>query len=387
MSSGCRSLWLAAALICALAVACPRPAGAQPAVSVCIDRSSPSAGIDRAVAKAALQATGAGIRSVPFDSGGQGGQGLGPRQYRALAEHRCDLVMGFPVQPKSPAVPAGLHRTAAYLHTGFVLTSRQGWTLDSLPRGSRVGVVYEGPLDLFLADRDDRFRVVVFDTQQGELRALRLGHLDAAATWQLSVRAFGSSHPAARAWKQVRLAIPNARWDLTALYAPRARAAAARFERGLKRAHVGADARDASGAPRRAGAPAGTGVPRLYTKGQSLRGATLFAAHCSRCHGAHLQGLVGPPLKGKAFAAPGSDLTIAEIFATMSQRMPLDDPASLSKSQYADLLAFVLQQNGYPPGDQAMTYADAAASQVPLVFRPQRADVARMQAGRNTNND
>ncbi|MGC9269521.1 c-type cytochrome [Acidiphilium sp.] len=110
-----------------------------------------------------------------------------------------------------------------------------------------------------------------------------------------------------------------------------------------------------------------TTPPALYTASQAASGQTLFATNCSMCHGAALQGISGPALIGQSFASAANNYTVAAIFDELSQQMPAGNPGSLSKSDYTDIMAFILSKNGYPAGSTALTYDGAQSSTVKLV--------------------
>ncbi|HYW04610.1 MAG TPA: c-type cytochrome [Gammaproteobacteria bacterium] len=374
MSSGFREALpraLLAGLLVSVVIA-PAARSASP-VSVCVDRSSPSAHIDRIAARRAAAHAGLRIRIVRFDSD----HGLGAGQFRKLAKRRCDLIMGFPVEAGSMAVPAGLEHTAVYLDTGFVLLSRKGWHLDALPRGSQLGVSYQSPPDQVLSARTHRFRIRIFNTESRELAALAAGRIDAAAVWQPTYWAYRQRHRVAAHWKANRLGLPHASWGLAALYSPRVRTVAARFADALEHVKVPRPGpqpgTDASSGATTGRAP---GQPRLYTAGQARAGARLFVADCARCHGADLQGISGPPLKGATLAGPDADLTVGDIFGILSQRMPMGAPGSLSRAEYTRLMAFLLRENGFPPGGTPLRYTQALASKVPLAGATSETDVA-----------
>lgn len=107
----------------------------------------------------------------------------------------------------------------------------------------------------------------------------------------------------------------------------------------------------------------------LFTAAQAKAGSGVYAHHCAQCHGARLQGMVGPTLKGSGFAAKSMSYTVGGMFGFMSQQMPAGEPGSLSKQQYAEVMAFILKENGYRAGGTKLTYASAKASKVPLISR------------------
>jgi mono/diheme cytochrome c family protein len=89
-----------------------------------------------------------------------------------------------------------------------------------------------------------------------------------------------------------------------------------------------------------------------YTTGQAQAGQEVFANVCAGCHGASLQGGVGPGLVSPAFTATWRNA--AALFSFISQNMPLNDPGSLSSGQYWDLAAFLLARNGVSPGGEPL---------------------------------
>jgi len=109
------------------------------------------------------------------------------------------------------------------------------------------------------------------------------------------------------------------------------------------------------------------GAPALYTAAQATAGAGLYAQSCAMCHGEDLHGGAGPGLSGQGFAAPGADATIGSVFSMIAQQMPANAPGSLTQPQDEDVMAYILQRNGYPAGSAALAYKDSMTSAVPLV--------------------
>jgi alcohol dehydrogenase (cytochrome c) len=77
-----------------------------------------------------------------------------------------------------------------------------------------------------------------------------------------------------------------------------------------------------------------------YTASQVASGAVVYAKYCLSCHGAHLQGVSGPALTGAGFTH--ANLNVAQIYGIVTQQMPLTAPGSLSKANYAAVMAYVL---------------------------------------------
>jgi mono/diheme cytochrome c family protein len=101
-----------------------------------------------------------------------------------------------------------------------------------------------------------------------------------------------------------------------------------------------------------------------FTASQVSTGAKQFALNCSPCHGSQLEGGAGPPLTGANFKTLSTKVhaTVSDIFTYMSTNMPLNNPASLKKSVYVAIMAFILSKNGYRAGDAPLTYAEAKSS-------------------------
>jgi mono/diheme cytochrome c family protein len=106
----------------------------------------------------------------------------------------------------------------------------------------------------------------------------------------------------------------------------------------------------------------------LYTSAQASAGAKLYAANCARCHGVNLEGVSGPALKGSDLTAPGAQgkLTVSDIFKYMTSLMPAGNPGSLTHDEYVAVMAFLLRENGNPPGSAPLSYALASHSHQPI---------------------
>ncbi|MGD9739781.1 MAG: c-type cytochrome [Bauldia sp.] len=102
-------------------------------------------------------------------------------------------------------------------------------------------------------------------------------------------------------------------------------------------------------------APAGT--PVMFTAEQADRGERRYTRDCLECHGETLTGglIGGPPLKGLAFEEKYlNGASAAALFLFTSTAMPPDNPGRLQASVYADLVAYILEQNGFPAGTEEL---------------------------------
>lgn len=107
---------------------------------------------------------------------------------------------------------------------------------------------------------------------------------------------------------------------------------------------------------------------RWFTQAQSDSGKELYADRCAECHGKQLEGglMGGPPLKGSVFEVHWGGGTALPLFAYTSTKMPQDRPGSLSDQQYVELLAYILANNGFQPGPEALTSEPELLQQIKL---------------------
>ena len=111
----------------------------------------------------------------------------------------------------------------------------------------------------------------------------------------------------------------------------------------------------------------------VYTREQAQRGEKLYRQECSRCHGDDLSGIESAPaLTGSSFAATWEGVPLSDLLERMRVSMPQDKPGSLSRSQNADVLAYMLQVSGFPAGEKALEGQASVLSQITFrTYRPQ----------------
>ena len=79
------------------------------------------------------------------------------------------------------------------------------------------------------------------------------------------------------------------------------------------------------------------------------------------CHGAKSAGHGRPVAEGEEFRLRKSRLcSISDVFTIVSQNMPATNPGSLEHDDYVQIMAYLLQENGYPAGSTALTFASGA---------------------------
>lgn len=376
--------------------------GAEAAeLKVCIDKSSPSAQMDLGVARAIGHLRGEAAKVSWFDGQGDDDDGLSARKLRKLASG-CELVLGFPVDAQSPALPDGVSATQPYARTGFVLVTRKRApaSLDQLPKDSVVAVTYMTAPNLYFASYPT-LSPQVFISDAESLRAVSRGKVAGAMLWRPYVaRHLGDK--AAGGLKVSALAEPHADWNLVALYVDGSQAAARQFEQDIEQLRLSGQLQrllqpyaeaplphTASGTainrPTRLTVqqwpaarliavaekkPSGAAKapPALYTDTQADAGKQVFLSNCAVCHGPNLEGRSGPTLKGPAFATPQAHFSVGDIFKIVSQNMPAPAPGTLPHDDYVNVMSFLLQQNGYPSGTTPLTFESAGKSRVKLIY-------------------
>ena len=106
----------------------------------------------------------------------------------------------------------------------------------------------------------------------------------------------------------------------------------------------------------------------LYSAAQAARGEETYQQFCSVCHGARLQGTPAAPLTGETFRGRWEDgrHTLDDLYYIIRSLMPNNAPGSLSKAQYAEVVAFILKVNNYPAGEDELVPKAAAMKAVTL---------------------
>lgn len=120
-------------------------------------------------------------------------------------------------------------------------------------------------------------------------------------------------------------------------------------------------------------APMPTVWDGIFTAPQAQRGAEIFAARCIECHGPDMRGGPAvPSLVGAALYALWGGKSLAELSEKIRLTMPATQPGSLSPDESVDIVASLLQANGFPVGDAAeLTAGSPLLTQVtlPLSFK------------------
>lgn len=104
----------------------------------------------------------------------------------------------------------------------------------------------------------------------------------------------------------------------------------------------------------------------VYNAAQAKRGETLAVQKCVICHGEELLGNEAPGLVGPDFLVHWNTQTAWDLLDRMKTTMPATTPGTLSLQENADILAYVLSLNGFPPGEKELASDMAALSQITI---------------------
>jgi mono/diheme cytochrome c family protein len=109
-----------------------------------------------------------------------------------------------------------------------------------------------------------------------------------------------------------------------------------------------------------AGQPAETTVrDKVYSQEQSKRGRASYDGKCASCHDG---GTMGPELWGDPFLTQWENKDVGSFFSRIQTTMPEDAPGTLGDKEVLDIIAYVIQTNGFPAGEKEIESKAALAT-------------------------
>jgi mono/diheme cytochrome c family protein len=110
----------------------------------------------------------------------------------------------------------------------------------------------------------------------------------------------------------------------------------------------------------------------IYTSQQAERGKTNYGRSCSNCHNGDLAGNDrGPALKGDRFLGNWLNGSVGSLYSKIRFYMPATYPESVPENEKIDILAFLLQVNGFPEGEDELKLDQAELDRIPIVRQGQ----------------
>jgi cytochrome c5 len=96
-----------------------------------------------------------------------------------------------------------------------------------------------------------------------------------------------------------------------------------------------------------------TTINGVFTADQAAKGEATYQNKCAKCHDGDDAG--GPTLVGKTFVDRWREDNLDVLFDFMQSNMPADSASSLSDAEYLNLVAHILELNGFPEGNKELT--------------------------------
>ena len=93
----------------------------------------------------------------------------------------------------------------------------------------------------------------------------------------------------------------------------------------------------------------------FFSTEQVSQGRWEYSQKCAVCHGAQLEGGGAPALKGRIFNSQWNGHSLQDFYNYIHQNMPLGQGGALNSQEYADIVAYILAQNGLPAGNERLT--------------------------------
>lgn len=109
--------------------------------------------------------------------------------------------------------------------------------------------------------------------------------------------------------------------------------------------------------PQNGAAPQRSTAMGVYSREQWMRGRDVYAGQCAGCHPAVTH--VGP-----IFTTSWAGKRLSDLFGFIRERMPKNDPGSLSEEEYVDVITYLLRLNGMPVGLEELPADSATLSRI-----------------------
>jgi hypothetical protein len=95
----------------------------------------------------------------------------------------------------------------------------------------------------------------------------------------------------------------------------------------------------------------------VYNREQWMRGRDVYAGLCAGCHPASTH-------TGVTFTTSWAGKKLSDLFGFLRERMPKNDPGSLSEQEYVDVMSYMLRMNGMPTGVDELPVDSVALTKI-----------------------
>ena len=100
----------------------------------------------------------------------------------------------------------------------------------------------------------------------------------------------------------------------------------------------------------------------VYSRAQAERGAEIYALSCASCHSPVTH-------TGPGFVAKWDRRPLLDLFEFIRAAMPKNEPGTLSRREYIQVLAYLLRMNGMPAGPGELPADSVALSRIRIEFK------------------
>jgi mono/diheme cytochrome c family protein len=109
----------------------------------------------------------------------------------------------------------------------------------------------------------------------------------------------------------------------------------------------------------------------VFTAEQAKSGERTYREKCAKCHGPDLVATDpdAPDLTAEGFKIAWIGKTVGGRFRVIRIAMPADQPGSLDDQSYLDVIAYILQFNGDPAGNEKLLPDADALDQIVITGR------------------
>ena len=126
----------------------------------------------------------------------------------------------------------------------------------------------------------------------------------------------------------------------------------------------------------------GASTEGIYTTEQARQGRQIYAARCAACHAENLMGATASPIVGPQFVQrwggvpPAADeqqwqgFKVEDLFFAIRTTMPPGESGLLELGDQVVVLAYILEQNGFPAGRLSLEADSPILKRTDLAFKP-----------------
>jgi hypothetical protein len=113
----------------------------------------------------------------------------------------------------------------------------------------------------------------------------------------------------------------------------------------------------------------------VFTAAQAARGKETYTTICLRCHAADLTGVTAPALTGDRFFSSWGGEPVDRLWLKVRDQMPPNFGTIVDVKAKLDIVAFILQSNGFPAGPNELVVGADDLANAQILKKGQQAAV------------